>query len=67
MTGPRTTLPEPKPRKDGRCVVCNKPITTKSRYTEQDAFCSAAHCKEYFGAQELSGPPHPDNQSPQED
>ena len=64
---PRTTLPEPKPRKDGRCVVCNKPITTKSRYTEQDAFCKASCCKEYFGAQELSGPPHPDNQPTQED
>jgi len=64
---PRTTLPEPKPRKDGRCVVCNKPITTKSRYTEQDAFCKASCCKEYFGAQELSGPPHPDNQPQEED
>ena len=61
-----SSVAEPKPRKDGRCVVCNKPIKTKSRYSEQDAFCSAAHCKEYFGAQELSGPPHPDNQ-PQEE
>ena len=61
-----SSVVEPKPRKDGRCVVCNKPITTKSRNTEQDAFCKASCCKEYFGAQELSGPPHPDNQ-PQED
>ena len=61
-----SSVAEPKPRKDGRCVVCNKPITTKSRYTEQDAFCKASCCKEYFGAQELSGPPHPENQ-PQED
>jgi hypothetical protein len=61
-----SSVAEPKPRKDGKCVVCGKPITTRSRYSEQDAFCSAAHCKEYFGAQDLSGPPHPDNQ-PQED
>jgi len=61
-----SSVAEPKPRKDGRCVVCNKPITTKSRYTEQDGFCTRKCCMEWFGTQELSGPPHPDNQ-PQED
>ena len=39
----------------------------KSRYSPQDAFCCASCAKEYFGAQDLSGPPHPDNQPPQED
>ena len=62
-----SSVVEPKPRKDGRCVVCNKPIKTVTRYGKADAFDTAACAKDYFGAQELSGPPHPDNQPPQED
>ena len=42
-------IAEPKPRKDGRCVVCRKPITTKSRYTEQDGFCTRFCASSYFG------------------
>lgn len=57
-----TTPSEPPYPKDGRCVVCGKPITTDTRYGEADAFCSAACAKEWFGSQALSGPPHPENQ-----
>lgn len=60
----RETIPEPVPREDGRCVVCEKPITTITKYSPADAFCRAACAKEWFGAQDLSGPPHPDNQTP---
>lgn len=61
---PRTTppIPEPPVRKDNRCLVCRKPITTDTRYGEKDAFCKSACAKEYFGTQPLSGAPHPENQ-----
>ena len=61
---PRTTLPVPEPAipKDNRCVVCEKPITTVTRYGEADAFDTAACAKIYFGTQQLSGHPHPENQ-----
>jgi len=49
MTGPRTTLPEPKIRKDGRCVVCGTPITTITRHGEADAFCKSKCARKYFG------------------
>ena len=42
---------EPKPRKDGTCVVCRKKITTKSKYAEQDAFCAARCCRSFFGCE----------------
>lgn len=58
----RTTPPEPAIRKDNRCVVCKKPITTVTRYGEADAFCSRSCACSYFDTQTLSGPPHPENQ-----
>ena len=42
---------EPKPRKDGKCVVCRKKITAKSKYADQDAFCAARCCRKYFGCE----------------
>ncbi len=52
MSRPRTTLliPEPTPRPDGLCVVCDKPIpATASRYAPPDAFCRTRCCREWFG------------------
>lgn len=60
------TVSEPPFPADGLCVVCGKPITTKTRYAEPDAFCKSECAKAFYGSQELSGPPHPANQ-PQED
>lgn len=42
-------IEEPKPRKDGRCLVCKKPITTVTTYGASDAFHSARCAREYFG------------------
>ena len=42
---------EPKPRKDGKCVVCRKPITARSKYAEQDAFDTARCCRSFFGCE----------------
>ena len=48
---PRTTLPvaEPKIPKSNRCVVCDKQITTITRYGEADAFCKSKCARSYFG------------------
>ena len=46
---------EPPIRKDGRCVVCKKLITTDDRYGEADAFCSSTCCRLYFGTSLASG------------
>ena len=42
---------EPLPRKDGRCLVCENPITTITKYGEADAFCRSKCAREYFGTQ----------------
>lgn len=49
----RTTLlvPEPKPREDGRCAVCEKPVTTLNKWGEADAFCTSRCCRVFFGTQ----------------
>jgi hypothetical protein len=44
-------IPEPEIREDGRCVVCETPITTITRYGEADAFCKSRCAREYFGTQ----------------
>ena len=61
--GNRTTLlvPEPPFPADGLCLVCGKPIRTTKLHGPPDAFCCSAHAKEWFGSQELSGKPHPEN------
>ena len=48
---PRTTLPvaEPKIPKSNRCVVCDKQITTITRYGEADGFCTSRCCRQWFG------------------
>lgn len=40
---------EPKPRVDGRCLVCEKPVTTDNRWGEPDAFCTSRCCRSFFG------------------
>ena len=47
--GMRTTLPEPRFPKDGRCVVCKKPITTDTRYADPDCFCTSRCARKWFG------------------
>jgi len=42
---------EPKPRKDGTCYVCRKPITARSKYAPVDAFCMARCCRIHFGCE----------------
>ena len=39
---------EPRPRKDGRCIICNKLIVV-AKPADADAFCSAVCCRDYFG------------------
>ncbi len=49
-----TSIAEPKPRKDGRCVIeeCRKPLPpTGSKYAEPDAFCSRQCARSYFGTE----------------
>jgi hypothetical protein len=46
-----TSVQEPKPRKDGTCVVCRKKMTTVTRYSEPDAFCSAACARKFYGSE----------------
>lgn len=36
---------EPKPRRDGLCIVCKK----KKPVLALDAFCSTVCCRSYFG------------------
>jgi hypothetical protein len=42
-------IDEPAIREDGRCVVCEKPLSTITRYGEADAFCTSRCCRRYFG------------------
>lgn len=40
---------EPVPREDGRCIVCEKPVTSEDKWGEKDAFCTSRCCRSYFG------------------
>lgn len=42
-------IEEPAIREDGRCVVCETPITTITRYGEADGFCTSRCARKYFG------------------
>ena len=52
-----TTLPEPKVRRDGLCLVCRKPLVTPKPLQrgvpafvyERDPFCSAICSRKYYG------------------
>lgn len=48
-------MTDPKPRKDRKCYVCLKEVPIIA-WLEQDAFCSAPCCREYYG---LSNSPSP--------
>lgn len=50
MSVSRTTLlaPEPPPRVDGLCVVCEKPVATVNKWGEADAFCTSRCCRVFF-------------------
>jgi hypothetical protein len=48
------TLTTPKPRRDGRCVVCREPYTITPRpglnpAVYVDPFCSSRCARSYFG------------------
>ena len=49
-----------------RCRLCAEAKKGSARERSR-LWRERRHAKEYFGAQEFSGPPHPDNQPPQED
>ena len=46
--------PEPKIPKDGKCIVCGKPLVKIKQYGtgSEDAFCSTGCCRKYFGTEE---------------
>ena len=45
---PERRKPEPQPRDDGRCVVCEKKVPLLPHHGG-DAFCSTVCCRAYFG------------------
>lgn len=50
------TQTEPKVRKDGRCVVCDKPRPGLPPLLYADPFCSSVCCKAYYGVQTSMNP-----------
>lgn len=44
---------EPAIPKDGRCLICKKPLVPIKRYGAgfEDAFCSTGCCRKYFGTE----------------